>query len=99
VGYSTTGRSSSGPVSRTRLRAEAHLKLPTHSSLRARKLTHSYGAGLIAFFVRNTGRTDDAVVIMVIMMQQHTNIYKLHLAARLAAGSSSQFRRCFWSEV
>lgn len=41
--------------------------------------------------MRNTGRTDDAVVIMVIMMQQHTNIYKLHLAARLIASSDRDY--------
>lgn len=41
--------------------------------------------------MRNTGRTDDAVVIMVIMMQQHTNIYKLHLAARLPASSGPDY--------
>lgn len=41
--------------------------------------------------MRNTGRTDDAVVIMVIMMQQHTNIYKLHLAARLTASSDRDY--------
>lgn len=58
---------------------------------RARKFTHWYRAASDCFFVRNTGRTDDAVVIMVIMMQQHTNIYKLHLAARLTASSGRDY--------
>lgn len=62
---------------------------------RACKFTHWYRAAWRGrpdcFFVRNTGRTDDAVVIMVIMMQQHTNIYKLHLAVRLTASSGRDY--------
>jgi len=64
-------------------------------TLAAYKRTHWYRAAprgrSDCFFVRNTGRTDDAVVIMVIMMQQHTNIYKLHLAARLTASRDRDY--------
>jgi hypothetical protein len=68
---------------------------PPFTPLQSRKPIHSYRAASRGrsdcFFVRNTGRTDDAVVIMVIMMQQHTNIYKHHLVARLTASSGRDY--------